>query len=398
MDSELLERFAELIVGFGANVQPGQVVAIGTEPGKEELTRAVAAQAYRRGAKFVDVASFDPHVKRARILHADPDTLDYVPPWYGERVLALGEHRAARVGLTGPGAPGLLDDLDQTLAGRDQLPWLKESATVVNQRTTNWTAVPCPTPAWAELVHPDLGPDAALARLWEEVAHVCRLDEADPVRAWERRMETLLRASQTLTERRFDALRFRGPGTDLHVGLLPGSRWLAARFETLEGIVHMPNIPSEETLTAPDPERVEGVVRATKPLALSGTIVRGLEVRFEGGRAVSIEAQTGAEALRTIVALDEGAARLGEVALVDGHGRIGGLDTVFYDTLLDENAASHIAFGRAYGFSVDEPDRERANLSDIHIDFMIGGNDVEVDATTRGGEVVPVLRGGAWQL
>ena len=398
MDPDLLERFAELIVGFGANVQPGQVVAIGTEPGKEELTRAVAAEAYRRGAKFVDVATFDPHVKRARILHADPETLDYVPPWYGERVLALGEHRAARVGLTGPGAPGLLDDLDQALAGRDQLPWLKESAVVVNQRTTNWTAVPCPTRPWAALVHPELGPDAALERLWEQVAHVCRLDEADPVAAWQQRMATLLRASQTLTERRFDALHFHGPGTDLHVGLLPGSRWLAARFETVEGIVHMPNIPSEETFTAPDPERVDGVVRATKPLALSGTIVRGLDVRFEGGRAVSIEAETGADALRTIVARDEGAARLGEVALVDGQGRIGALDTVFYDTLLDENAASHIAFGRAYGFSVDEPDRDRANLSDIHIDFMIGGDDVEVDAITGAGEIVPVLRAGAWQV
>jgi aminopeptidase len=398
MDSDLLERFAELIVGFGANVQPGQVVAIGTEPGKEGLTHATVAEAYRRGAKFVDVMSFDPHVKRARILHADAATLDYVPPWYGERVLALGEHRAARIGLTGPGAPGLLDDLDPTLVGRDQLPWLKENAAVVNARTTNWTAVPCPTPAWAGLVHPDLDADAALARLWEQVAHVCRLDANDPAGEWEERMRTLLEASQGLTERRFDALHFRGPGTDLRIGLLPGSRWLAARFETREGIVHMPNIPSEETFTAPDPERVDGVVRATKPLALSGAIVRDLEVRFEGGRAVSIEARTGAQTLRTIVARDEGAARLGEVALVDREGRIGALDTVFYDTLLDENAASHIAFGRAYGFSVDEDDRERANLSDIHVDFMIGGDDVDVDGITASGETVPVLRAGAWQV
>ncbi len=398
MDAHLLERFAELIVGFGANVQPGQVVAIGTEPGKEQLTRAVAAEAYRRGAKFVDVASFDPHVKRARILHADPGTLDYVPPWYGERVLALGEHRAARIGLTGLAAPRLLDDLDPTLAGRDQLPWLKESAEVVNERTTNWTAVPCPTSGWAGLVHPDLDPEAALERLWDQVAHVCRLDEDDPVAAWGERMETLLGAARSLTERRFDALHFRGPGTDLRIGLLPGSRWLAARFQTLEGIVHMPNLPSEETFTAPDPERVDGVVRATKPLALSGTIVRGLEVRFEGGRAVSIEAETGAETLRTIVARDEGAARLGEVALVDRAGRIGALDTVFYDTLLDENAASHIAFGRAYGFSVDDADRERANLSDIHVDFMIGGDDVDVDGITASGETEPVLRAGNWQL
>ena len=398
VDDSLLERFADLIVGFGANVQPGQVVGVGGEPGKEPLCRAIAGAAYRAGAKFVDVGYFDLQVKRERILHAAEDSLDYVPPWYGRRVLELGELRGARIGLTGPAAPGVLDDLDPMRVGRDQLPALKETAEVVNQRTTNWTAAPCPTPAWAELVHPDLDPEAALARLWDQVAHVCRLDEPDPVAAWERRMETLLSAAERLTEHRFDAVRFRGPGTDLRVGLLPGSRWLAARFETVDGIVHRPNLPSEETFTAPDPERVDGVVRATKPLALSGSIIRGLEVRFEGGRAVSIEAEAGAETLRTTVARDEGAARLGEVALVDREGRIGALDTVFYDTLLDENAASHIAFGRAYGFSVDEPDRERANLSEIHVDFMIGGEEVEVDGITESGEEVPVLRRGAWQL
>jgi aminopeptidase len=398
IDDSLLQRFAELIVGFGANVQPGQVVGVGAEPGKESLCRAIAAAAYRAGAKFVDVGYFDLHVKRERILHAADDSLDYVPPWYGRRVLELGELRGARIGLTGPAAPGVLDDLDPRRAGRDQLPALKETAEVVNQRTTNWTAAPCPTPAWAQLVHPDLEPEAALARLWEQVAHVCRLDEPDPVAEWERRMETLLTAAERLTDRRFDAVRFRGPGTDLRVGLLPGSRWLAARFETLDGIVHRPNLPSEETFTAPDPERVDGVVRATKPLALSGSIIRGLQVRFEGGRAVSIEAEAGAETLRTTVARDEGAARLGEVALVDREGRIGALDTVFYDTLLDENAASHIAFGRAYGFSVDEGDRDQANLSEIHVDFMIGGDEVEVDGITSGGAEVPVLRGGAWQL
>ena len=156
-----LGRFADLIVGFAANVQPGQVVAVATEPGKLELTRAVADSAYRAGAKFVDVVLFDLHVKRSRILHAAEDTLDYVPRWYGERVLALGELRAARVGLTGPSMPGLLSDLDPARAGRDQLPFLRESAQVVNARTTNWTAVPCPTQPWAELVFPDAPPAEA---------------------------------------------------------------------------------------------------------------------------------------------------------------------------------------------------------------------------------------------
>jgi aminopeptidase len=394
-----LQRFAELIVGFGANVQPGQVVAIGTEPGKERLTRAVAAAAYRRGAKFVDVASFDIHVKRARIEHAPADTLEYVPPWYGERILALGEHRAARIGLSGPVAPGLLDDLDPARVGRDQLPFVAETGQVVNQRTTNWTIAPCPTEPWATLVHPQLDPAAAVERLWQQLRHVCRLDDDDPEGAWRRRMEHLSGAAERLTARRFDALHFEGPGTDLTVGLLPSSRWLAATFSTVDGIEHFPNLPSEETFTTPDPARVEGVVRATKPLALPGTIIRGLRVRFESGRAVEIEAESGAEAMRALCARDEGAARLGEVALVDREGRIGPLDTTFYDTLLDENAASHIALGRAYTMALDdETEYRRANVSAIHVDFMIGGDEVAVTGLTGSGERVPVLRDGAWQL
>ena len=394
-----MERFAELIVGFGANVQPGQVVAVGTEPGKEPLTRAIAAAAYRRGARFVDVASFDVHVKRARIEHADPESLDYVPPWYGERILALGEHRAARIGLSGPVAPGLLEDLDPARVGRDQLPFLAETGQVVNERTTNWTIAPCPTRDWAALMHPDLQADAAMVRLWEQLRHVCRLDEDDPIAAWRERIGMLVAAASRLTERRFDAIRFQGPGTDLTVGLLPSSRWLAASFTTVDGIEHFPNLPSEETFTTPDPARVDGVVRATKPLALPGTIIRGLEVEFREGRAVRIDAEAGADAMRAMVERDEGAARLGEVALVDREGRIGPLDTVFYDTLLDENAASHIALGRAYELGVeDEADKRRANLSAIHVDFMIGGPDVEVTGVTADGDPVPVLRDGAWAL
>jgi aminopeptidase len=394
-----LERFAELIVGFGANVQPGQIVAIGTEPGKEGLTRALAVAAYRHGAKFVDVASWDIHVKRARVQHAAEDTLDFVPPWYGERILALGEQRAARIGLSGPVAPGLLDDLDPTRVGRDHLPFVPETGQVVNERTTNWTIAPCPTRSWAELVYPDLEPAEAMDRLWEALRHVCRLDEEDPVAAWQERIDTLVAAADRLTARRLDAVHFEGPGTDLTVGLLPSSRWLAASFTTVEGIVHFPNLPSEETFTTPDPARVDGVVRATKPLALPGTIIRGLEVEFRAGLAVRIDAEAGADAMRALVERDEGAARLGEVALVDREGRIGPLDTVFYDTLLDENAASHIALGRAYDMAVDdEADKRRANLSAVHVDFMIGGPGVDVTGVTGDGERVAVLRDGAWAL
>src|SRR3954469_3563868 len=207
-DPDVVERFAELIVKTAANLQRGQLLAIGSEIGKETVTRAIAAAGYRHGAKFVDVSYFDLHVKRARLQYADDDTLDYVPPWLGERILQLGELHAARIGLTGPAHPGLLSDLDPTRVGRDQLPAVRETGKVVNDRTTNWTAVPCPTRPWAQLVHPDLDPEEAWVKLCEQIVHVCRLDTDDPQAAWRERAETLVGAATRVTERRFDALRY----------------------------------------------------------------------------------------------------------------------------------------------------------------------------------------------
>jgi aminopeptidase len=397
-DPQTVQSLAELIVRFGANVQPGQIVALSSEPGKEELTRAVADAAYRAQAKFVDLSVFDVHVKRARVLHAPEDTLDYVPPWYGDRMRALGEHRAARIALAGPAAPHALEGLDPARVGRDILPATREGTELLNERSTNWTVAPCPTDAWAALVYPDLDPDAALELLWRQVAHVCRLDEPDPVAAWGTRIEALLTSAAKLNERRFRSLRYQGPGTDLEVGLLPGSRWEGASMTTAGGITHFPNIPTEEVFTTPDPARVDGIVRATKPLFTAGALIEGIEVRFEGGRAVEINADQGADTLRALTARDDGAARLGEVALVDREGRIGPLDTVFFNTLLDENAASHIAFGQGFEFAVEEGDRDAINHSQIHLDFMIGSDELAVTGITESGEEVPVLRDGSWQL
>jgi aminopeptidase len=397
MDAATLDRLAELLVGYGANVQPGQLVAVSSEIGKEPLTRAIAACAYRHGARYVDVVYGDPYVRRARIEHGSDEALDTVPSWIGARILALGEQRCARVALTGPSVPGLLDDLDPARAGRDRSQSLREAGKVINDRTTNWTIGPCPTPGWAALAHPELDPEAGLARLWEEMVHICRLDEPDPVAAWRARMAALADAAAWLTEMRFEALHLHGPGTDLTVGLLPSSRWMSAEFTTVDGIAHLPNLPSEEIFTTPDPMRVEGVVTATKPLQLGDTTIDGLVVRFEAGRAVAIDAERGAEALREMVARDEGATRLGEVALVDREGRIGPLGTVFYDTLLDENAASHVALGQGFDFAVDEQDAERVNASEIHIDFMVGGAEVDLTGIAGDGARVPVLRDGAWQ-
>jgi aminopeptidase len=394
-----LERYADLIVGLGANVQAGQIVEVRGELGQRDLVRAVAASAYRRGARFVDVWWFDSWVRRARLELADEETIDFVPSWHDSRVHQLGEQRCARIGLSPSATPGLFDDLDPRRLGRDKYPQIPSYLKIINDNTTNWTGVMCPTPEWAALVHPRLDVDDALALLWEEVLHVTRLDEPDPLAAWRERLDALARAQGGLNEQRFDAIHFEGPGTDLTLGLLPSSSWESGLHVTVDGITHLPNIPTEEVFTAPDPARADGVVTATKPLVLkSGAVVRGLRVRFEAGRAVEIDADTGAEALRTMCAADEGATRLGEVALVDRDGRVGALDTVFYSTLLDENAASHIALGSAYTDTVGEEDRARANESSIHVDFMIGGNDVDVTGIARGGERVPVLRGGAWQI
>ncbi len=391
-------RLAELAV-HGANVQPDQILMVSAELGQEELARAVAAAGYARGAKFVDVVYFDPHLKHARVQFADPETLDYVPDWYGERLLTLAEGRGARIALSGPIEPNLMDDLDSTLVGRDRLPWLKETSKLIADRSTNWSIVPCPNPTWAALVHPELPADEASEKLWAELEHVLRLDEADPVAAWEERMAVLNTSAARLADRHFDAIEFRGPGTELTVGLLPTHTWWAADFSTADGLRHFPNLPTEEVFTTPDPERTSGHVSSTKPLVLrDGTIIRGLRVTFEHGVAVKIEADENGAALESQLAIDEGALKLGELALVDSQGRIGPLDTVFYDTLLDENAASHIALGSGFPFLVEGDDVARVNSSGTHVDFMIGSPEVDVDGVTTGGKRVPVLRGGDWQV
>jgi aminopeptidase len=394
---ERVTALAELAV-HGANLQPGQLLAVSASTGQEELARAVARAAYRHGARFVDVAYFDPYVKRARIELAGEDTLEYVPGWYPDRLLALAAERAARVSLSGIVSPDALEGLDGARLGRDRLPWLRESMQVINDRTTNWCVVPCPTRDWASLVYGG-DPDDAYDELWRQLWHILRLDEPDAGAAWDARVADLGAAAATLAARRFDALELQGPGTELSIGLLPSSRWSAGDLVTRDGIRHLPNLPTEEVFTTPDPLRVEGHVTSTRPLVLrDGVVVRGLRVRFEAGRAVEVDADENVEALRGTLAVDAGGARLGEVALVDRHGRIGPLQTTFFDTLLDENAASHLAFGAAYAALVDEDERGRINESIVHVDFMVGSDELAVTGVTGGGERVPVLRGGDWQL
>jgi aminopeptidase len=392
------EKLAQLAI-FGANVQPGQLVAVTSYLGKEDLTRRIARLAYERGAKYVDVLYFDQWIKRERIALAAEETLDYVPPWMRERLLHLSDEHAARISLSGPHAPRALQGLDPARAGRDLLPYLPETGEVVNRMTTSWNIVPVPTPSWAELVFPELEREAAYEQLWEDIAHICRLEHDDPSQAWSDRSAELKANAQRLTDRHFDALRLHGPGTDLTIGLFPSAHWAAGDLETVDGRRHSPNIPTEEIFGTPDPERVDGHVSATLPLELSGSIIERIRVEFEGGRAVKIDADSGADALRAVAARDDGASRLGEIALVDGAGRIGPLERVYYDTLIDENAASHIALGGAYDHPVDDPaEKQRINKSAIHVDFMIGSLELAVDGITHDGDTVPVLRAGDWQI
>jgi aminopeptidase len=400
VDDLLLSRYAKLIVEFGANVQSGQEVLVIASTDTTRLVRAIAAEAYARGARFVDPWYFDPYVKRIRAERAAEDTLGLVPRWYPERLLDLSAAHGSRISISPNTPPGLMDGVDPGRAGRDALPSLKEHHEVINQRTTNWCVVPWATESWARVAHPELEPADALAKLWEELVYVLRLDEDDAQAAWRDRVAQLHEAGSKLDAARFEALHFEGPGTDLTVGLLPTSRFAqdTPGSTTVDGIRFHANLPTEEVFTTPDPTRTEGVVAATRPLEVGGTVVRGLRVRFEGGRAVEIDADENADALRSRCAKDAGASRLGEVALVDREGRIGRTGTVFANTLLDENAASHLALGSAYATAVGEDDRNRINDSSIHIDFMIGGDDVSVTGLTHDGARVPVLRGGSWQL
>ncbi len=400
VDQEQLGRYAKLIVEVGANIQPGQSVLMIAAPSAAPLVRAVAAECYAHGALFFDPWYFDPEVKRIRAERAPGDSLEFVPSWYPGRLLELSQAHGSRISISPHTPPGLMDHIDAARAGRDQLPALKEHYDVINAKTTNWCVIPWATADWAAVVHPELEPDAALAKLWGELVNVLRLDEEDPAAAWRARVGQLHDAALKLDGAGLDSLRFEGPDTDLTIGLLPTSRFAgdSPGMTTIDGVVHNPNLPTEEVFTTPDPARADGFVTATKPLDLGGTVVRGLRVRFEGGRAIQIDAAEGAEALRARCAKDEGASRLGEVALVDREGRIGKTGTVFFNTLLDENAASHLAFGNAYAIAVGDPDVPKINQSSIHIDFMIGGDEVSVTGLARDGREVPVLRGGTWQL
>jgi aminopeptidase len=390
---ERLERYAELAVRVGANVQPGQEVFVRGLVEHADLVRALTRQSYRAGASYVNVVYEDQHVRRAMIELGPDEALTYSPEWM--KSLARSNAGHARLGTTGNPEPELLADLDGERVGRAmQLETSEIYQAQYRENSVNWCGVGCPNAGWA---HQVLGePD--VDRLWELVAFCFRLDEPDPIAAWREHLARLDARAAALTELEPDAIHYRSPGTDLTVGLLPTARWGSAGFETASGIHYVANMPTEEVFTTPDPRRAEGTLRSTLPLSYGGQLIRGIELTFEDGRIVGVDAETGADVVRTHLETIENADRLGELALVTKESRVGQTGTLFYNTLFDENATCHIAYGFGIPYAFDgEPD-PAMNVSKIHVDFMIGGSELEVDAVLADGTEVPLIRDEEWQL
>jgi aminopeptidase len=396
-----LTAYADLIVRVGANVQPGQTLLINALLDHAPLVRELTESGYRAGARFVDVAYIDMHVRRSFIEHAAEDDLTYTQPWTLARSSSLDGN--ALIMIAGDPEPTLLADVDPSRVGKTRpIKALEAQLASQNGRTVNWNIAAYPTAGQAQQMFGE--PD--VERLWAAYQAAVRLDQPDPVAAWRAHSDKLIARSKQLDGHAFDAIHFEGPGTDLTVGLHPGARWLGGGGETVDGIFHVANLPTEEVFTAPDWRRTEGTVRSTRPLALAGMIVEGLQMRFEAGKAVEVMASVGADTVRAQMDSDDFGRALGEIALVDGESAVGKTGLTFFDTLFDENAACHIAYGAAVTFGIDgldglSPDELRArgiNVSNVHTDFMIGGPEVAVDGITKDGTAVPILREDVWQL
>ncbi len=396
-----VERLATLAVRVGANVQPGQELFVLGEPEHAPLMRAVAEAGWKAGARDVHCRYVDEYFRRLHAIHAQPELLDRSEEWVLDAIRAM--EGGALVAIDGDADPHLFDDVDGDRAARAEPREVRKlNGDMINGLAVAWTVIPCATEGWARSLFGE--PD--VDRLWDEIAAVTRLDASDPVAAWDEHVERLTTRARLLNELAPRTLRFHGPGTDLRVGLLDASVWQAPVSLTAWGQKHVANIPTEEVYTTPDRNATEGVVRLTKPIYWYGSVVEKASLRFEGGRVLEATATAGEDFLRSKLAQDEGASYLGEVALVSDDSAVGRRELIFRNGLLDENASSHVALGRAYTEPVpalseledEELVAAGVNYSAMHIDVMIGGPEVDVAGVDATGAETPILLQGRWVL
>jgi aminopeptidase len=399
-----LDKLAALAVRVGLNLRPGQELVMTASTDTLPLARRIIAHAYQAGATLVTPLLGDDEISLARYRHAGADAFDTAPGWLFEGMAKAFAGGAARLAVVGED-PTLLggQDADKvSRANRARSKAYRPALELITSFAINWNLVPAATPGWAREVFPDMAPDAALAALWDAIFKACRVDVDEPVAEWARHNATLHARTKFLNEKNYAELRYRGPGTDLTIGLADGHLWAGGAEPAKNGIVCNPNIPTEEVFTTPHALRVEGTVRSTKPLAYQGTLIDDILVRFEAGRIVHAQASKGAEVLNKVLDTDEGARRLGEVALVPHSSPISASGLLFRNTLFDENAACHIALGQAYttclrdsaGVAMEKLAERGANASLIHIDWMIGSGGLDIDGVTQDGAVEPLMRGG----
>ncbi len=401
-----LDRLAEVAVRTGLGLAHGQQLLLTAPLDAVPLVRRITDHAYKAGASLVTTFLSDEATTLSRFRNAPDDAFDTAPAWLFEGMAQAYRDGAARLAIAGEN-PALLagQDADRVArANRARSVAYRPAMELITSFDINWSIVCYASPSWAAQMFPEMPEDQAVAKLWDAIFAASRVDTPDPVAAWAAHNAALHARTAFLNAKRYDALHFTGPGTDLRVGLADGHIWLGGSEPAKNGIVCNPNIPSEEVFTTPHLARVEGHVRSTKPLSYQGTLIQDIAVRFEQGRIVDATASTGADVLQKVLGTDEGARRLGEVALVPHSSPISASGLLFFNTLLDENAASHIALGQAYrtclqggtAASPEELERRGANTSLIHIDWMIGSGAIDVDGIHPGGTQEPVMRNGEW--
>lgn len=406
IDPNKLEKLAEVAVKVGLGLEKGQDLVITAPVAALPLVRFITKHAYMAGAGIVSAFYSDEETTLARYQHAPDASFDKASGWLYEGMAKAYENGAARLAVAGDN-PMLLSGQDPAKVARankaNSMAY-KPALEKIANFDINWNIISYPNPSWAKQVFPDLPEDAAVAKLAEAIFAASRVDVADPVAAWAQHNANLKKRSTWLNGERFAALHFTGPGTDLTVGLADSHEWHGGASKAKNGIICNPNIPTEEVFTTPHALKVEGHVSSTKPLSHQGTLIDNIQVRFEGGRIVEAKASKGEEVLNKVLDTDEGARRLGEVALVPHSSPISASGILFYNTLFDENASCHIALGQCYSkcfidgasLSPEQIKAQGGNSSLIHIDWMIGSDKVDIDGIKPDGSKVPVMRKGEW--